>query len=259
MKLNTNRKLLFLAGTRIFISEFSFLMRSKILARDRIRSYLIRKIRNIINTGTQKCHSQKVLWCVSPATGTPGWRSKREHTHCIPGAPDIDLCHHCTGCSAEVRIKASNSAGAALGDLAYVSHNPGKVIKNVLSLLGIPLIVLMLGTAIGVILYQGASVHETGASLAASTGIFLGIMLGMRVYGGGSGDNQPLITRIEKAAMEAASSHTVDPVCKMEVKESTASARLTYEGVTYYFCNPSCLKAFTKDPSRYVEGKKGPQ
>jgi hypothetical protein len=141
------------------------------------------------------------------------------HTDCIPGAPDIDLCHHCTGCSAEVRIKASNRAGAALGDLVCVSHNPGKVMKNVFSLLGIPLIGLMLGTAIGVILYQGASVDETGAFLTASAGIFLGIIVGMRVYKGGAGDNQPLITRIEKAATEAASSHTVDPACKMEVKD----------------------------------------
>lgn len=44
----------------------------------------------------------------------------------------------------------------------------------------------------------------------------------------------------------------VDPVCKMEVKESQATASATYQGTTYYFCAPGCKTAFEKDPEKYV-------
>jgi YHS domain-containing protein len=43
-----------------------------------------------------------------------------------------------------------------------------------------------------------------------------------------------------------------DPVCHMEVDERTAPARTVYKGKTYYFCAPGCLRAFEKDPERYL-------
>jgi YHS domain-containing protein len=179
-----------------------------------------------------------------------------EGPDCIPGAPEIDLCHHCTGCSAEVSIKALNRACAATGDLVYMSHQPGRIAKNALSLLGIPVIGLMLGTAAGVILYERATVHEIGAFLVAAAGILLGIIVGVRVYKLGSADNQPVITQIIRAGAKApVYPVAIDPVCKMEVDASTAAAQLAHKGETYYFCHPACLKAFTNDPARYVVGE----
>ena len=44
----------------------------------------------------------------------------------------------------------------------------------------------------------------------------------------------------------------IDPVCKMEVEESTAEWKTTYQGQTYYFCAPGCLRSFEKEPAKYV-------
>ena len=38
----------------------------------------------------------------------------------------------------------------------------------------------------------------------------------------------------------------------MTVDPATAAAFTVFEGVTYYFCNPHCLKRFQADPQRYL-------
>jgi YHS domain-containing protein len=43
-----------------------------------------------------------------------------------------------------------------------------------------------------------------------------------------------------------------DPVCDMDVDESTAKHTAQYQGTTYYFCAPGCKKAFEADPRKYV-------
>ncbi len=45
----------------------------------------------------------------------------------------------------------------------------------------------------------------------------------------------------------------IDPICKMEVDEKTASLKSEYEGKTYYFCAPGCKKTFEEDPKKYIE------
>jgi YHS domain-containing protein len=44
-----------------------------------------------------------------------------------------------------------------------------------------------------------------------------------------------------------------DPVCGMEVDESTAKHTTHYEGQTYFFCAPGCKKAFEADPRKILE------
>ena len=44
-----------------------------------------------------------------------------------------------------------------------------------------------------------------------------------------------------------------DPVCGMTVDEATAKFKSEYNGTTYYFCNERRLKAFEKNPSRFVK------
>ncbi len=48
----------------------------------------------------------------------------------------------------------------------------------------------------------------------------------------------------------------IDPVCKMEVKESEAAATSEYKGKKYYFCAVGCKKAFDQDPDKYLVGEK---
>jgi Cu+-exporting ATPase len=45
----------------------------------------------------------------------------------------------------------------------------------------------------------------------------------------------------------------VDPVCGMTVDPGTAAGSYDYKGTTYYFCNPSCLVRFKKDPDVYLK------
>lgn len=49
----------------------------------------------------------------------------------------------------------------------------------------------------------------------------------------------------------------IDPVCKMEVDESSPAATSVYQGVTYYFCAPGCKTGFDKDPERYLNQQEG--
>jgi Cu+-exporting ATPase len=44
----------------------------------------------------------------------------------------------------------------------------------------------------------------------------------------------------------------VDPVCGMTVDPRSAAGSYDYKGTTYYFCNPSCLIRFKKDPESYL-------
>ncbi len=43
-----------------------------------------------------------------------------------------------------------------------------------------------------------------------------------------------------------------DPVCKMQVEEKKAAAKVEHMGKTYYFCSEGCKRAFEKDPQRYI-------
>ena len=49
----------------------------------------------------------------------------------------------------------------------------------------------------------------------------------------------------------------IDPVCGMEVDESSAQWTSDYEGKTYYFCAPGCKRSFDKDPEQYLSGNGG--
>ncbi len=50
-----------------------------------------------------------------------------------------------------------------------------------------------------------------------------------------------------------------DPVCGMQVDETTAQWFSEYEGDTYFFCTPGCKKAFDENPQKFLssEGEHG--
>jgi YHS domain-containing protein len=43
-----------------------------------------------------------------------------------------------------------------------------------------------------------------------------------------------------------------DPVCGMEVDESTATAKSKVGNATFYFCCPHCKARFDKDPLKFT-------
>jgi P-type Cu+ transporter len=47
-----------------------------------------------------------------------------------------------------------------------------------------------------------------------------------------------------------------DPVCGMMIQPEDAVGTAVHNGVTYHFCNPTCLTKFKADPERYVEPQK---
>jgi P-type Cu+ transporter len=44
----------------------------------------------------------------------------------------------------------------------------------------------------------------------------------------------------------------IDPVCGMAVDPATAAGKFDYEGETYYFCHPNCLRKFSAAPQSYL-------
>ena len=46
----------------------------------------------------------------------------------------------------------------------------------------------------------------------------------------------------------------IDPGCGMTVDPGTARRTSGYQGTTFYFCSPSCKKAFDAEPSLYISG-----
>jgi Cu+-exporting ATPase len=44
-----------------------------------------------------------------------------------------------------------------------------------------------------------------------------------------------------------------DPVCGMLIDPARAAGKFDFQGQTYYFCNPSCLKKFQANPAAYLE------
>ncbi|WXG46278.1 MAG: YHS domain-containing protein [Candidatus Atabeyarchaeum deiterrae] len=43
-----------------------------------------------------------------------------------------------------------------------------------------------------------------------------------------------------------------DPVCGMDIDETTANYKSEHMDQTYYFCSPMCKAAFDKKPMKYT-------
>lgn len=63
------------------------------------------------------------------------------------------------------------------------------------------------------------------------------------------GAYEPLGTGAED---DGAGLERLDPVCLMDVDPATAKWKSEYNGRTYFFCAPSCKKAFERAPQEYV-------
>lgn len=50
-----------------------------------------------------------------------------------------------------------------------------------------------------------------------------------------------------------ATSHTVDPVCRMHLRREQAAGSIRHAGREYWFCSLACLGAFVSNPGTYLE------
>ncbi len=53
-------------------------------------------------------------------------------------------------------------------------------------------------------------------------------------------------------ATSGAEPEQIDPVCGMKVEPASAAGSHQHDGRTYYFCNPSCLKKFKAEPTKFL-------
>lgn len=44
-----------------------------------------------------------------------------------------------------------------------------------------------------------------------------------------------------------------DPVCEMQVDETTSTISTEYNGKTYYFCSDECQEVFETNPETYAQ------
>lgn len=56
----------------------------------------------------------------------------------------------------------------------------------------------------------------------------------------------------EVVCPDAAGALTVDPVCRMRIKETEAVARFVHAGRAYIFCSDECARTFLGAPERYA-------
>jgi P-type Cu+ transporter len=71
--------------------------------------------------------------------------------------------------------------------------------------------------------------------------------------------NQGNPFQVVGGAPAAAEGVEIDPVCGMKVAPGTAAGRETYQGKTYYFCNPGCAAKFRGNPERYLSPHSAPE
>jgi len=160
---------------------------------------------------------------------------------------------HCSRGGGAVTIAVQNRVGAHEGDYVSVGFVPGAAVKSVAVMLGIPLLGLLSGIIAGTVLVQKGLLFPTGAFVVAAACFALAVFAAAVVYRRMSGDIQPFIERvITKGLGAGALFSSIDPVCKMPVNPEKADVKMDYKGKTYYFCNAGCLKAFMKQPEKYI-------
>jgi len=100
-----------------------------------------------------------------------------------------------------------------------------------------------------------------GGMMGGMMGAMLGLMLQNLYEGWAINITSILIMVLYLASMIALvrlvqkgweSTMAIDLVCDMKVDPET-SLQTSYQGTTYYFCAPSCLKAFSKNPEQYIK------
>jgi hypothetical protein len=120
----------------------------------------------------------------------------------IPGAPHVNVCH-CPSESSRIMTDALNRAGAEVGDVVSVTRKPGTLLKNAGSLLGIPLLGLLLGMGVAGALEESMALAWPLMVLVVVAGVLLGIFIGSVTYRRISGDSLPVVTEVVSKGREA--------------------------------------------------------
>jgi len=130
----------------------------------------------------------------------------RPDNQCIPGAPGVSkrVCH-CASDGSTLRIEALNRVDAGEGDWVSVSAKPSALMKKAATLLGIPMLGLLLGIVVALVITQGFTLQSTAGGIVVAGGLLMGVIMGVMTFRRVSDGYQPVIDRIIEPRMTAPS------------------------------------------------------
>lgn len=125
----------------------------------------------------------------------------------IVGAPGVSakVCH-CASGSSQVTMEALNPLQAAVGDRVVLEVQASALIRNVASLVGLPVLALALGWVISLFLGGTVLLGLPITFFCIFCSLPLGVAAGVLLYRHWSRGNLPTITRITQTRQEMASS-----------------------------------------------------
>jgi len=162
---------------------------------------------------------------------------------------------HSFGTGNRMITRTRNRIGARAGDQVSLNLRSGLFVKSAAVVYLLPIIGFIIGAAVGTSLNQAIGIGaRTGAVLFGLGGLGVGFLITIMIskWTGVKGILTPEIAKIISRGSGDGVSVAVDPVCNMLVDPATASASLEYRGTTYYFCNPGCKQAFSRNPGQYL-------
>jgi len=173
------------------------------------------------------------------------------------GCESCGASHSCCsfGTGDKMISRARNRIGARTGDQVSLELSSGLFVKSAAVVYLLPIIGFIVGAAVGSSLNHAIGIGaRTGAVLFGLGGLGVGFLATIMIskWTSVKGILTPEITKIITRGSSDGISVAVDPVCNMLVDPATAPARLDYQGKTYFFCNPGCKQAFSKNPGQYL-------
>jgi len=162
---------------------------------------------------------------------------------------------HSFGTGNRMITRARNRIGAHTGDQVSLDLSSGLFVKSAAVVYLLPIIGFIVGAAVGSSLNQSIRIGaRTSAVLFGLGGLGVGFLVTIAIsrWTGVKGILTPEIVKVISRGSGDGTSVTLDPVCNMLVDPATAPASLEYQGITYYFCNPGCREAFSRNPGHYL-------
>ncbi len=125
----------------------------------------------------------------------------------IVGAPSVSakVCH-CASSSSQVTLEALNPLRAAVGDRVVLSVEASALIGNLGSIVGLPVLFLVLGWFISLFLGDTVLLGLPITFFCIFSSLPLGVVAGVLLYRHWSLENLPTITRITQTRQEMAAS-----------------------------------------------------